>query len=203
MEHIILIGGGGHSKVVIDAIKTSRQFDIYGILDSKSPKGTHVLGVKVIGSDVLLPQLFKKGIRNAFISIGSIGDCRHRKMIYNKLKKIGFSLPVIIHQKAVVAKDVHVEEGAFVAAGAVINPGTKIGRNTIINTSASIDHDCVIGDFVHVAPGVTLSGGVRVGGYTHIGTGANVIQYIKIGKCCMISAGAVVYHNIRDGQKRL
>lgn len=205
-EKIVLVGGGGHAKVVIDAIKNSRKFDIYGILDSHLPKGESVLGVKVIGTDEMLPKIFEEGARNAVIAIGSIGNCGIRKRIYTNLKKIGFQLPVIQHPKSTIAEDVKIGEGTFIAAGVVINPGVKIGKNAIINTSSSVDHDCVIGDFVHIAPRTILSGGVKVGDETHIGTGTNVIQYRTIGKECMIGAGRTIRHNksdrFRDTDKR-
>lgn len=193
---IVLVGGGGHCKVVIDAIKSSNKFIISGIADPNLPKGKAILGIKVIGADNILPKIFKQGVKKAFISIGSTGDCSVRREIYNNLKGIGFNMPVIIHPKSIIAKDVKIQEGTFVAAGAVINPGVKIGKNVIVNTSSSIDHDCLIGDFVHIAPGVTLSGGVRIGEGTHIGTGAVVIQYINIGKNCMIKANELVKRSI-------
>jgi len=199
-KKIVLIGAGGHCKVIIDAIRLKKEFSIYGVTDFKFPEKTEVLGVPVLGRDDMLLEIFKKGIKYAFISVGSIGDCSIRKRIDGQLRKIGFKLPVIIHPKTVVAKDVEIEEGAFVAAGAVINPGTRIGRNAIINTSSSIDHDCEIGDFVHIAPGVTLSGAVKVGSESHIGTGANVIQCIKIGKSAKIRAGALVADDVADGK---
>jgi len=202
-EKIIIIGGGGHCRVVLDAIKRSKKFSIYGVLDPKLPKGTFISGVKVIGTDDALPKLAEKGIRNAFIGVGSIGNCKPRKRLYNNLKNLGFALPVIIHPGAVVADDVLLSEGAFVAAGTVINPGVKIGKNAIINTSSSVDHDCRIGDFVHIAPGVTLSGGVKIGDETHVGTGANVIQYIAIGKKVMIGAGQTIRSNVGDGVWRV
>jgi UDP-perosamine 4-acetyltransferase len=199
-KKIVLIGGGGHCKVVIDALKLGKKFDICGITDARLPVKTKILGIPVLGKDEMLLKVFKKGIKYAFISVGSVGDCSVRKRIDDKLRKIGFKLPVIIHPKAVVAKDVEIGEGVFVAAGSVINPGTRIGRNAIINTSSSVDHDCEIGDFVHVAPGVTLSGAVRVSSEAHIGTGANIIQCIKIGKSAKIKAGALVAGDVADGQ---
>src|SRR3989338_7983039 len=145
-KKIILVGGGGHCKVIMDAIESVGEFKIYGITDSSLPKGTVVLN----------------------------------KKIYENLKRIGFKLRFIIHPKAVVSKYVELGEGSFVAAGAVINAGTRVGKNVIINTSSSIDHDCEIGDFVHVAPGVTLSGLVKVGDNVHIGTGASVVHCVTI-----------------------
>ena len=199
-KQIVLVGGGGHCKVIIDAIKLKNKFSIYGITDFKLAKKTKILGVPVLGKDDMLLEIFKKGIKYAFISVGSVGDCSIRKRIDKELVKIGFKLPVIIHPRAIAAKDAEIGEGTFVAAGVVINPGTRIGRNAIINTSASIDHDCEIGDFAHIAPGVTLSGGVKIGSETHIGVGANIIQCVKIGIGCMIKAGALLTDNLGDRQ---
>jgi len=197
---VVLVGGGGHCKVIIDAIINAGEYDIEGIVDSKLNIGDKVLGIPVIGNDDILPMVFEKGVKNAFIGVGSVGDCTLRKKLSGKLKSIGFNLPVVIHTKAVVAQDVRVGEGTFIAASATINPGTVIGRNAIINTSSSIDHDCHIADFVHVAPGATLSGGVKIGEGTHIGTGAKVIQYLNIGKNCMIKANSLVSRNVADSQ---
>ncbi|MFA5338275.1 MAG: acetyltransferase [Candidatus Omnitrophota bacterium] len=199
-KQIVLVGGGGHCKVIIDAIKLKNKFSIYGITDFKLAKKTKILGVPVLGKDDMLLEIFKKGIKYAFISVGSVGDCSIRKRIDKELVKIGFKLPAIIHPRAIAAKDAEIGEGTFVAAGVVINPGTRIGRNAIINTSASIDHDCEIGDFAHIAPGVTLSGGVKIGSETHIGVGANIIQYVKIGSGCMVKAGALLTDNLGDRQ---
>ena len=198
---IILAGGGGHCKVIIDAIKLEGKWDICGIVDPGIPKGTLVMGVPVLGSDEVLKGIFENGIVNALISVGSVGNCGVRKKLYNGLKRIGFSFPVVKHPSAVVASDVTVEEGTFIAARVVINTGTKIGKNVIVNTSSSIDHDCEIGDFVHIAPGVTLSGGVKIEDETHVGTGAKVTQYLDIGRKCIIGAGQTIRHHMADGEK--
>jgi UDP-perosamine 4-acetyltransferase len=189
-KKIVLIGGGGHCKVVIGAIRLENKFQIYGIVDTVL-SDKEVSGVKVIGNDDDLPKIFKKGIKHAFICVGSIGNCEIRKKIFACLSKVGFKLPVICHPSAIIAKDVEIKEGTFVAAGVVINSGTKIGRNAIINTSSSIDHDCEIGDFVHVAPGVILCGGVIVKDGIHVGVGAHVIQNLSIEK--FIPSAALVY----------
>lgn len=194
-ERIVLIGGGGHCKVVINAIKNEAKFDIHGILDTGLAKGASVLGVPVIGRDDMLPELSKQ-LKYAFIAFGSIGNCEARKKIYADLKNNGLELPFIKHPDAVVAEDVEVEEGTFIAAGVVINPGTRIGKNAIINTNSSVDHDCKIGDFVHIAPGVTLSGGVEVKNEVHIGTGAKVIQNVCVDR--FIPAASLAYKN-EDG----
>ncbi len=192
MKKIVLVGGGGHCKVVIDAIESSGEFDICGIVDPSLSKGKSVLNIAVLGKDDILPELFRKGIAHAFISVGSIGNCDIRKKIYKDLKDTGFKLPVIVHPKAAVSKYVEFGEGAFVAAGAVINADTKIGKNAIINTSSSVDHDCEIGDFVHIAPGAILSGGVKIGDGAHVGVGARIVQCLSIKENSFIKAGALI-----------
>jgi len=200
-ERLIIIGGGGHAKVIIDAVLAGDKYEVHGIIDQNLKIGTKVLGVPVLGTDEILPKLYEQGIKKAFIGVGSIGDCSARKAIYKKLKSIGFELPVIVHPKAVIARDVELEEGTFVAASATINPGTKIGKNVIINTSSSIDHDCSIGDFVHIAPGAVLCGTVTIGEGTHVGIGSNIVQSVNIGKNCFITAKALVTSNLSDGTR--
>ncbi len=193
---IVVIGGGGHAKVVIDAIKASSHFSIAGVVDKKLKRGFLVSGVRVVGDDGLLVSLLRKGVKCAAIGVGSIGNCDRRKRIYDRVKKTGFDLPVISHPDAVMSKEVVIGEGTFIAARVTVNPGTYIGKCAIINTSSSVDHDCQIGDFVHIAPGVTLSGGVKIGHETHIGTGASVIHAINIGSGAMVASGAAVRRNV-------
>lgn len=195
MKKIILVGAGGHGKVVLDALLKLGTYEVQGFVDNDT-KLKEVLGVKIIGNDQDLENLFKSGCAHAFISVGSVGDPKIRMKLAEKLRTIGFALPVIIHPSAVLAKGVEIGEGAFIAAGAVIGPDSKIGRNAIINTNASVDHDCRIGDFVHIAPGVTLSGGVEVGEGAHLGSGAAVIEYKKIGVGTVVGAGSVVISDL-------
>jgi len=179
--------------VVIDAIRKAGEYEIKGIVDPNLDRDEKVLDVPVLGDDSELLKIDKKDVKNAFVTVGSIGDCSLRKKLYQKVEDAGFNIPVIIHPGAVVAEGVKIGKGTFVAARAVINTGTEIGKNVIINTSSSVDHDCSIGDNVHIAPGVTLSGGVRIGKGAHIGTGANVAQCANIEENRKIKAGSLVY----------
>jgi len=199
-KKIVLIGGGGHCKVVIDAIKRDGKYEIRGIVDQKLQIGEKVAAVPVLGNDDVLPELFKKGAKNAFISVGSVSKegCVFRGNLFEKIKKIGFDIPAVIHSSAIIAEDVKIGKGTFVAASVTVNPGAVVEDNVILNTSSSVDHDCRIGNSVHVAPGVTLSGNVEVGDNTHIGTGAVVTQNVKIGKYCMIGAGSRLSSNMGD-----
>jgi sugar O-acyltransferase (sialic acid O-acetyltransferase NeuD family) len=197
---VIVLGAGGHAKVLIDALLASSAL-IAGIVDP-DPKlaGATLLGVPVLGQDDVVAQFPPSEIRLAN-GLGSVGLPAQRQLLFERFKAMGHSFATVIHPSAVVAPDVLIGEGTQVMAGAVIQPGSRIGVNCIINTRASVDHDCIIGDHVHVAPGVTMSGGLQVGRGSHIGTGATVIQGITIGSGCLIAAGAVVTKDIADGLK--
>jgi len=198
---IVLVGGGGHCKVVISIIKKLDTFNITGISDLKENLGKEVLGIETRYTDDQLEELHDKGIKYAFVTLGSVGNPDNRIRLFEKLKQIGFEIPVIISKDAIVDESVETEEGTVIMPGAIINPGAKIGKNCIINTGAIIDHDCMIGDHVHIAPGVTLSGSVRIGSGSHIGTGASVIHGIEIGSRVIVGAGSVVVNTIQDNKK--
>ncbi|MCX5783175.1 MAG: acetyltransferase [Elusimicrobia bacterium] len=196
MEKIILLGGGGHCKSVIDAVGNS--FEIAGILDGKKTKGEKVLGIAVLGGDEMMAECFSGGIKLCFISVGSVGDTKIREALAQMAVKAGFKFPDIVHPSAVVSKYATLGDGNFISAGAIINAGATVGNHCIINTGASIDHDCEIGDFVHIAPGVSLSGGVKIGARAHLGTGASVIQNIKIGAGAIVGAGSLVTKDVPE-----
>jgi sugar O-acyltransferase (sialic acid O-acetyltransferase NeuD family) len=198
-EQIIVLGGGGHAKVVIDALNAYGKYKIAAVLDPSLKKKSKVLGVKVGGGDVELSCLFDIGIKNCVVAVGSVGNIDVRKRIYLKAKKLGFIFPVIIHPQAVVSKNASLGEGTFVSAGAAINPGVAIGVCCVINTGAVVEHDCTLGDFVHVSPNATLCGNVTVGDGTHVGAGATVIEGFAIGNNSLIGAASLVAGNIGNG----
>lgn len=193
-QKIVVIGGGGHAKVLIAVIKKLKTFSITGYTDKKDQG--KLLGAKYLGTDDILKKLFKQGTRNVAIGIGQIKSAELRKSIYKNLKKIGFTLPVIISPTAIINEEIVIEEGTVIMDGVIINSGTKIGKCCIVNTNASIDHDCKMADFTHIAPGVTISGGVKVGKHVLIGTGANVIHNVSITHNCIIGAGSLVSKSI-------
>ncbi len=195
---VIVIGAGGHARVMVEALKRC-SMTVIGATDiAPEKKGTSIADVPVIGDDSAVAG-YGPGDVVLANGVGSTGLPNERRRIFEGFKKKGYSFASVVHPSAVVSSDVSILEGAEVMAGAVIQPGCSIGRNAIINTSASIDHDSVIGDHVHVAPGATLSGGVRVGDATHIGAGAVVIQGIRIGSGCVVAAGALVVRDVPDG----
>lgn len=190
---LILVGGGGHCKVVLSILKKLNSYEIVGIADRTEKLNSKILGVAISQTDRDLEGVFKsKDITNAFITLGSVGNSEKRRHLFDLVKNIGFNVPTIVSPDSIISEKVNIGEGTVIMPGAIINSGSVIGSNCIINTGAIIDHDCSIGDHVHIAPGVTLSGGVNVESGVHIGTGATLIQSIVIGEKSIIGAGAVV-----------
>lgn len=191
---IILLGGGAHAKVVIDALRNSNR-NIIGLTDPNLAKGSEYFGVKVLGED---EAVFKYSAEEVMLvnSVGSIINNNLRFDLDKLMKKNGYKFTQVIHPSVVIAHDVKIEQGAQIMAGVIIQPGVCIGESSIINSGVIVEHDCIISDNCHLAPGVTLSGNVKVGERTHIGTGTSVIQDIIIAKNCLIAAGSVIYKDI-------
>ncbi|OGS19423.1 MAG: hypothetical protein A2219_00325 [Elusimicrobia bacterium RIFOXYA2_FULL_50_26] len=198
MTELLLIGAGGHCKVVIDAILNLKNFKVAGIIDLPQKAGENIYGIPVIGTDMELDRFYRQGIRHCHVSVGSIGSPALRVKLCKQATSAGFAFSTIISRHAVVSEKSIIGEGTFVAPGAVINAGAKVGSNCIINTGAVIDHDCVIGDFTHIAPRAVLGGGVTVGEFSHIGAGSSLMQYITIGKGTIIGMGSVVTKSFGD-----
>lgn len=195
-KKVVLIGGGGHCKVVISILKKLDNFGIAGIVDNYKA-GSLISGVKIIGTDDDLRDIYKSGIHYALITVGSTKDNTKRYTLFNMAREIGYEFPVIISPKAIV-DNVRIDESTIVMPGSIINIDSSIGKNSIINTGAIIEHDCKIGDHCHIAPGVHISGAVNIGELSFIGIGATIIQGIKIGKNVTIGAGSVVIKDIPD-----
>lgn len=194
MARIVVIGGGGHAKVVISVLKKAG-YEVAGYTD-REDRGL-ILGIPYLGGDGVLPHV--RGTHpdcGAVIGIGKIDASRLRLALQGDIAELGFELPVIVSPDAVVNEEVRLGEGTVVLDGVVVNSGTEIGRVCILNTNSTVEHDCRFGDNVHIAPGVTLSGGVAIGHNTMIGTGATVIQSVSICEGCIIGAGSTVVKDI-------
>ncbi len=202
LKRIIILGSGGHARVLISLIRAADRYEISGILDPGLKREAMVLDVPVLGGDDLLSRQIKEGITLACIGVGSVGDNSKRARLYKTVKEIGFSVPCQIHPQAIVKEnEVNLSEGVQVMAGVIIQSGSFVRENTIINTGSIVEHDCVIGKHVHICPGAVISGGVIIGDSTFIGAGATIIQGIKIGDNSVVAAGAVVVNDVGDGLK--
>ena len=195
MNRIIIIGAGGHAKVVAELLRLSGKYEIIGFLDS-ALVGKKIGGFPVLGGDELLPRLLADGVSLAFIGVGGTGDNLPRMKIFERVSALGFTFANAIHPSVIISDSAHLGQGIAVMARAVINPDAEIGDNVIINTGAIVEHDCKIGAHVHVSPGVVLCGGVRVGVAAHIGAGATIRQNIIIGERAVVGAGAVVVKDV-------
>ncbi len=194
---VIVIGGGGHARVAIDALQVQGA-NIIGCVDSNTAThGSTILGVPVLGDDDKVREYSTNSIR-LVNGIGSTGVATLRRALFLRFSEMGYSFAGVIHPSAVVAGSVVMGKGVHVMAGAVIQAGVCIGDNAIINTNASVDHDCTIGDHVHVAPGCVISGDVEIGETSHIGCGAAITHGLHIGGECVVGAGAAVIRNVES-----
>lgn len=194
---LIVIGAGGHAKVLIEALLHAG-LPLAGIVDADPARhGTTLLDQPIRGGDDLILAHTPADVL-LVNGLGSIADPSLRVRIFETFKGHGFNFESVIHPSAIVASDTLIGEGVQIMAGTVIQPGCRLGDNSIVNTGTTIDHDCLIGKHVHLAPGVTLSGGVTVGEEAHIGTGATVIQGITIGPKTIVGAGAVVIRDVPE-----
>lgn len=195
---ILLVGGGGHCKSVLDSLIQSEQYSEIGIIDKSENIGKHVLGITVIGCDNDLAKLYEDGYSYAFVTIGSIGDPTRRIKLFSKLEKIGFEIPNIYDPTSIISKNVNMSSGIYVGKNAVINAGVSIGKGCIINTSSVIEHDCIVEQFSHIATGSVLCGEVYIGENVHIGANSTIKQQVKISADTTIGMGSVVLHDIAD-----
>lgn len=199
MEKILLVGFGGHARSMIDCIEVQKVYEIAGYTDLKD-RGEY-RGVGYLGTDSELEKIYAEGIHKAALSLFLNGRNDLRRGLYKKMKKIGYSFPVIIDPSAVLAKDVVIGEGSYIAKRAVINSATEIGEMCIINTGAIIEHDNKTLDFCHISVGAVLCGGVKVGSGSFIGANATVLPGLKIGNESIVGAGSTVLRDVEDGTK--
>ena len=195
---IVLIGGGGHCKSVLDTLLRNNEHDEIVITYNDIPVGTEIMGCKVAGNDDVLPELLKAGFSEAFITVGSIKSTKLRHILFDKASAVGFDMVNIIDISAVVSEYASLGKGIFIGKNSVVNADAVIGDAAIINTASVIEHECRIGDFTHVSVGAKLCGNVRVGNDSLIGAGSVVIQGVEIGNSVIIGAGSTVIDNVAD-----
>ena len=195
-RRLIAYGASGHGKVVVDAA-LAEGWEVVGFADDDGAKrGQRIAGRSVVAAGI--DELRRVCEREGALVIVSVGHCAIRKRLFDAVVAAGLTPGSVVHPSAVLAPGVWVGAGTLIAAGAVVNPATRIGANAIVNTSVSLDHDDVIGDHVHVAPGAHLGGTVVVGEGTHVGLGASVANDVTIGSWSMVGAGSVVVRDIPD-----
>lgn len=188
MHRVVIIGAGGHGKVIADIVLQSGQ-EVVGFLDDNREPGGTVLGRPVLGALAEAERYRAKGCEFVL----AIGNNAVRRSLAQRLELPYYTA---VHPRAVIASEVSIGEGSVVMAGAIVNPGAVIGRHCIVNSGCIVEHDNRLADFVHICPGVALAGTVSVGEATQVGVGSAVRNNVSIAAGCLVGAGAVVVDNL-------
>jgi acetyltransferase EpsM len=182
---LLVVGAGGHAKVVIDAAEEAG-FEIAGIV------GTPDDASEVLGH----PVSHDRAGLSADAFVVAIGDNAVRSRIFAEYLAAGFGPASVVHPSAIVGRDVLIGDGAFVAAGVVINAGARIGADAILNTGCTVDHDCIIGDHAHIGPQAALCGSVALGPGVLLGVGSCASPGVSVGDWCVVGAGAAIVDDL-------
>lgn len=194
---VVIIGAGGHGKVVLDILRAAGRYEPVGFMDADTRlAGTKVGGLPVLGPTNLLPKLRNQRVGHAIVAIG---DNRTRQRYLAAIEAEGFELASAVHPTAFVSPTARLGRNVVVGPNASIITEARVGDGVIVNTGAIIEHECELGDSVHIAPGACLAGRVRVGACAFVGIGAQVIQCLAVGDGATVGAGAVVLQDVPDG----
>lgn len=196
---VIIYGGGGLSKMIIEAVRVLGCYQIEGIIDDGMKKGTDVIGSPVLGGAEALPELAARGIRMAVNSVGGIGDFQVRLNVFHILAKAGFLCPAIVHPTAHVDPSARLAAGVLVLAQSYVSGNARVGMGTLINNSVVISHDNVIGACVNLSPGTMLAGDVVIDDFAQLGMNVNVNIGVHIGSFARIANGATIKGNVPQG----
>lgn len=194
MSGIIIVGAGGHAKIVADILLQQGE-QVAGFVDDfENLWGQNRFGLPVLGSIASIREYRPEGV------IVGIGDNIVRKQITESLEEmVGTNWINVIHPSAIIAPSAKLGHGLVIVAGAIINPDVIIANYVIINTGATVDHDCTVGDFAHIGPGANLTAGITIGTGTLVGAAASFVPYHTVGNWAVIGAGSVVTKDIPDG----
>ncbi|NLL51772.1 MAG: acetyltransferase [Peptococcaceae bacterium] len=191
-KRLVIIGAGGHGRVCSDVASKMDLWQEIVFVDD-NPGIDSVNGFPVIGATAELEELVSGA--DTFVAIG---NNLVRRSLQSRLEELGKDCVKLVHPSAVIARNVHVDQGTVVMAGVIVNPGTRIGKGCIINTGATVDHDCTIGEFVHISPGVHVAGNVAIGPNVWLGIGCIVINGLNISDNSIIGAGSVVLRDVTE-----
>jgi UDP-perosamine 4-acetyltransferase len=193
----VILGGGGHARVVLDALRAARAAASYVVLEVDSGRiGGELDGVPIIGGDDRLGEYADRDDAAFVVGVGSAGNSRTRQRLFELGCAHGLPPLACVHPTAVCSAGATFGSGVQLLAGSIVGPGAVVGVNCLVNSGAIVEHDCRVGDHVHVAIGACLAGGVAVGAGAHIGAGAVVIEQTHIGAGAIVGAGAVVLSDV-------
>lgn len=195
---LLIYGGGGHAKSLIDLIRLAGEHRIYGILDDGIPAGSRIMDIPVLGGGELLPALRQAGISLAVNAVGGIGSITPRLAVYEKLAANGYKCITVTHPRAFIEPSAQLANGCQVFFNAYVGSEVRVGFGSIINTAAIISHDCRLGDYVNISPGAILAGGVWVEDRALVGMGVTINLGVRVGLGARVGNSAVVKDDVPD-----
>ncbi len=198
-EGVIVYGGGGHGKSLVELVRLLPAYAVVGVVDDGLPPGAQVLGAPLLGGGSVLAELAGKGVRLAINAVGGIGDLAPRLKVFERLAEAGFTCPAVVHPTAFVEASAQLAQGVQVFPHAYVGSAAQVGFGAIVNTGAIVSHDCALGDFTNISPGAMLAGGVQTGERVLVGMGATVNLGVKIGSGARVGNGATVKADVPAG----
>lgn len=201
IEKMIVYGGGGHAKTVIDLIRAIGRYEIVGIIDDEMALGTEVMGVPVIGASSDLVRLRGEGVRCAVNAVGGIGNPSVRWAVFERLIEADFDQPALVHPLAVIEPSAVIDDAVQVLAGTYISSDSRVGFGTLLNAGVILSHDDRLGRCVNLSPGAALGGAVRIGDFTQVGMRATINLGVTVGRSVRIGNGATVKDDVPDGTR--
>ncbi len=197
MQSIFILGASGHARMVIEAAHSQPHYRVVACLAVEASPGEQLLGVPVYPESEALLKQYARQQRLGFVAIG---DNRLRRKLSRRLSDLNICYPTIVSAHAYVSPSAKLNPGVVVMPGAIIGANTAVGTGAIVNTGCSIDHDGIIEEFAHIAPGCRLAGNVTVGAESLLGIGTIVIPQRSIGRAAVTGAGSVIIHHVPDGE---
>ncbi len=197
---LLIYGGGGHGKSVLDMLRVLEGYEVAGFIDDSLQPGVMIMGVPVIGSGDDLAAFFEKGIHLAVNAVGGVGDMMSRVAVFQRLLASGFAFPTLIHPTAFVEASATLEAGVQVFPHAYVGSEAVVGFGCIVNTGAIVSHDCRLSRYVNIAPGVCLAGDVQVGRGTLVGMSVTVNLSVRVGEAVRIGNSAVIKADVPQGK---
>jgi acetyltransferase EpsM len=191
-KSLVVYGGGGHGKALIDLIRVLGTYTIVGILDDGMNPGDQVMGVPILGGAEMLDPLKARGLGRAVNAVGGIGDVQSRVRVFERLRQADYVCPVLVHPTAFVEVSAKLADGVQVFPHAYIGSDAQIGFGAIVNTAAVVSHDCRLADYANVAPGALLAGGVEIGAGALIGMGTTINLNVTVGDGARVGNSSVI-----------
>lgn len=196
---LVVFGGGGHGKTLIDLIRALGSYRLVGIVDDGQPAGSLIMGLPVLGGAAVLPDLAASGVRLAVNAVGGIGNVAVRLQVFERLHAAGFTCPNLVHPTAWVEPSAVLEGGVQVLAQSYVSSETRIGYGSVLNAGVVVSHDCRIGRCVNLSPGALLAGDVAIEDFAQVGMGVTINLHVVIGAGARIGNGATVKADVPAG----